>query len=62
MIMPNEIQEAIFLNTEGWHSYNVAQAAPEDAHKSKNQPYLVSLTVYNTMMHSTMATEDNGIG
>ncbi len=38
-VMFNDTQEAIFLNTGGWNSYNIRQAAPEDAQKSKNLLY-----------------------
>ncbi len=34
----------IFLSTGGWNSYQLRQAAPEDAQKSKNLLYLVSLS------------------
>ncbi len=34
-IISNETQEDIFLSTGGWNSYNMRQAAPEDAQKSK---------------------------
>ena len=41
--MSNETREAILLSPGGWNSYNMGQAAPEDAQKSKILLYLVSL-------------------
>ena len=37
------ILKRILLSTGGWNSYNMRQAVPEDAQKSKNLLYLVSL-------------------
>ncbi len=44
-IMANGTQEAIFLSMGGWNTYNMVQAAQEDAQKSQNLLYHISLSV-----------------
>ena len=56
-LCPMKPKEAIFLNREGWNSCNMRQAAPEDAQKSKNLLYLVSLK----WIHSTSLSFRNNI-
>ena len=41
--MANGIQKAIFLIMGGWNSYNMVQAAQEDAQKSQNLLYHITL-------------------